>query len=231
MDSLGDRMKQYEAATYMVLPRRTYTIIRVDGRAFHTLLRGSKKPFDWHFIEVMDKVTKELAKAVDGSVVAYTQSDEISLVLQDFKNHNTTAWFGGVIQKQASLAASIATYHFNTNGYGGIGLFDARTYTIPSKTEVMNYLVWRQKDAQRNATHMIARAFFSHKALQGKKTWQMVQMLEDTDIFLDEYPPRARNGGWAIRGYTEDSPWVVNNAPDFSAKPGSSLDGIIPTLE
>jgi len=35
-DALGDRMKRYEAATGYVLPKRTYTILRVDGRAFHS---------------------------------------------------------------------------------------------------------------------------------------------------------------------------------------------------
>jgi tRNA(His) guanylyltransferase len=30
--ALGDRMKRYEATTRSVLPRRTYSILRVDGR-------------------------------------------------------------------------------------------------------------------------------------------------------------------------------------------------------
>lgn len=38
-DTLGDRIKsQYEDRTRIALPRRTYTIIRVDGKAFHTFL-------------------------------------------------------------------------------------------------------------------------------------------------------------------------------------------------
>lgn len=39
-DSLGDRMKaQYEDRTRVILPRRTYTLVRVDGKAFHTFTR------------------------------------------------------------------------------------------------------------------------------------------------------------------------------------------------
>jgi len=35
-DALGDRMKDfYEDRTRIRLPRRTYTIIRIDGKAFH----------------------------------------------------------------------------------------------------------------------------------------------------------------------------------------------------
>jgi len=44
-DSLGDRMKNnYENITRTFLPRRTHTIIRLDGKAFHTFTRGMEKP-------------------------------------------------------------------------------------------------------------------------------------------------------------------------------------------
>ncbi len=46
-DALGDRMKAHEFVTRYVLPRRAYTIIRVDGRAFHSYLRDADKPFDF----------------------------------------------------------------------------------------------------------------------------------------------------------------------------------------
>ncbi len=46
-DSLGDRMKsRYEDRTRYLLPRRTYTIIRCDGKAFHTFTRGCVRPYD-----------------------------------------------------------------------------------------------------------------------------------------------------------------------------------------
>ena len=39
-DSLGDRMKSdYENRTRYLLPRRTYMIVRLDGKAFHTVRR------------------------------------------------------------------------------------------------------------------------------------------------------------------------------------------------
>ena len=37
-DSLGDRMKQYENVPKNQLMRRQPVIIRIDGKAFHTLL-------------------------------------------------------------------------------------------------------------------------------------------------------------------------------------------------
>lgn len=46
-DPLGDRMKaSYENRTRHFLPRRTYTVIRLDGKAFHTYTRGLDRPYD-----------------------------------------------------------------------------------------------------------------------------------------------------------------------------------------
>jgi tRNA(His) 5'-end guanylyltransferase len=77
--ALGDRMKLYEAATRSVLPRRTYTICRVDGRAFHGYLRYAAKPFDEAFMAVVDGTAAALCREMAGAVFAYAQSDEISL--------------------------------------------------------------------------------------------------------------------------------------------------------
>lgn len=52
-DDLGNRMKNYESTTQLTLPRRTYTIIRVDGRAFHTLTRRFTKPWDSNLQKAM----------------------------------------------------------------------------------------------------------------------------------------------------------------------------------
>ena len=46
-DELGDRMKDfYEDRTRYKLARRTNTIIRIDGKAFHTYTKGLERPFD-----------------------------------------------------------------------------------------------------------------------------------------------------------------------------------------
>lgn len=241
--ALGDRMKLYEAATHTVLPRRTYTVIRVDGRAFHTLLKNAQKPFDWYFIEVMNKVAVEMCKGIENAFLAYVQSDEISVILQDFKTHATEPWFGGVVQKMTSVAASLATYHFNVNGYGGMGLFDARVYTIPSKTDVMNYLVWRQRDAMRNSVNMFARAYFSDRQLHGKSTIQRLDMLaQDTSTTWELQPDRFKRGGLCQKQILPPHPsappnakprtgWIINGAPIFEARAQSYLDELIPTME
>lgn len=52
MKNLGDRMKRYENSYRFYLPNRTYTIIRVDGKAFHTYTKGLNRPYDIDFIHL-----------------------------------------------------------------------------------------------------------------------------------------------------------------------------------
>ena len=80
-DSLGDRMKGYENIARNYLARRIPTIIRVDGKAFHTFTRGMEKPFDRILMTTMQNTMKYLCENIQGCVFGYTQSDEITLVL------------------------------------------------------------------------------------------------------------------------------------------------------
>lgn len=113
-DDLGDRMKtQYENRTRCYLPRRTFTIIRVDGRSFHSYTRGLERPFDAALMADMDATTAYLCANIEGCIFGYVQSDEISLLLTDFHNNQTEAWFDGNLQKITSIAVSLATAAFN----------------------------------------------------------------------------------------------------------------------
>lgn len=113
MDALGDRMKGYENISRNYLMRRVPVIIRLDGKAFHSFTKGFQKPFDRVFMNAMQSTAKCLCKNIQGCVFAYTQSDEITLVLTDYATIKTDAWFGYNIQKMASVASSIATLAFN----------------------------------------------------------------------------------------------------------------------
>ena len=192
-DTLGDRMKGYEVTTRTFLPRRSYTIIRVDGRAFHTYTRGMERPFDIGLIEDMNATAAYLCKNIMGAKFAYVQSDEISILLTDFEDIGTQAWFENNVQKMVSVAASMATAKFNqlrllrgcsiplvdTNGNEYKALhqseienfklaeFDARVFQIPQKVEVENYMIFRQQDATRNSISSVAQSMYSHKELHG----------------------------------------------------------------
>mgnify|MGYP002612663039 FL=1 len=144
---------------------------------------------------------KYLCENIQGCVLGYTQSDEITLVLVDYKNLDSQSWFDDEVQKICSIAASMATMAFNknfelfsltmrlkdsveSNELGAVykqamnkgAMFDARCFNIP-KEEVTNNIYWRQLDATRNSIQMVGQANFSHKELQNKSCNQIQDML------------------------------------------------------
>lgn len=252
--ALGDRIKAYEQVTRTVLPRRTHTIVRVDGRAFSRFLRHADKPFDRTVMEAMDEVGKALCKDMSGSVFAFVQSDECSVLLTDFESPGTQPWFGGVVQKVASIAASVATVAFN-RAYGAhyddaFATFDARVFTIADPVEVANYLLWRQRDCVRNSISMAAQARFSHRQLHGKSTGDMQEMLwAEHGVNWNDYEAGEKQGRVVVRRtgerevtYTDKrtkventvvamrSWWEAEGAPHFTAAPDGWLAKVIPPL-
>ena len=207
-DTLGDRMKAYyENRTRSSLTRRSNTIIRLDGKAFHSFTKGCQRPYDRALMSVMDKTAVILCQEVQGTKLAYVQSDEISLLLTDYDDEKTDAWFDGNIQKIASVSASIATAAFNSEWYktektptfDQYALFDARAFTIPNPSEVVNYFVWRQQDATRNSIQMAAQAIFSHKELLGKSCDELQEMLFQNGINWNDYPIGCKRGRTVVR--------------------------------
>jgi len=197
-DSLGDRMKKnYESPYRIVLPWRTPVIIRVDGKNFHSLTKSADKPFDAGFIAAMHEVAIRLVFEVQTAVISYQQSDEVSILLHNYKNLDTEPWFGNNLQKITSLAAAIASVAF-TNAYGKRGLFDARAFVLP-EAEVNNYFVWRQKDAERNSIQMLAQSLFSHKELHLKKISDLHEMLHTKDVNWNDLETSKKRGICAKR--------------------------------
>lgn len=189
--SLGDRMKQYEAVPKNFLMRKNPVIIRLDGKAFHTFTRGFEKPFDKIIETAMKETMLYLCKNIQGCVLGYTQSDEITLVLCDYQKIDTDAWFEYNVQKMVSISAAMATYAFNmvldniaADSFAAAGnqktkitdlvmrkrnkgaFFDARAFSLP-RNEVVNCLIWRQQDATRNSIQALAQSLYSHNELQG----------------------------------------------------------------
>lgn len=113
-NDLGIRMKTfYESTPKIHLMHRCPVAIRLDGRAFHTFTKGFQKPFDKILMKSMQETMQYLCENIQGCVFGYTQSDEITLILVDYKNLTSTAWFDYEVQKVCSIAASMATMAFN----------------------------------------------------------------------------------------------------------------------
>lgn len=222
MGDLGDRMKEYESVTCNRLTRRVPVIIRLDGKAFHTLTRNMKRPYDPDFHNCMWNAAKLLCEEVQGCQIAYVQSDEISLLLTDWGDKTTAAWFDNQVQKMVSVAAALATCGFlqkyNTywpeKSMSRIA-FDARAFPLPA-TEICNYFLWRQQDATRNSLNMLAQVHFSHKALHGKNTSAMQDMLMlQHGVNWNDCPISQKRGVCVVKA--PDGKWHADMAtPIFS---------------
>ena len=112
-EELSDRMKYYENVPKNYLMRRVPVVIRCDIRSGGSFVKGFKKPFDDVFGKTMIRTMEHVAKEIQGCIFAYTESDEMSFVLSDYKKLNSAAWFDYNVEKVASLAASEATFAFN----------------------------------------------------------------------------------------------------------------------
>ena len=226
-DDLGVRMKIfYEQIPKTKLMRRCPVAIRIDGKAFHTFTRGFQKPFDEVLIKSMQETMKYLCENIQGCVLGYTQSDEITLILVDYKKLTSSAWFDYEVQKICSIAASMATMAFNKFFRDNVGdylyenydaqyladyietlqnavdksaMFDARCFNIP-KEEVTNLVYWRQLDASRNSIQMVGQANFSHKELQNKSCNDIQDMLmTQKGINWNDLPTYQKRGSCCVR--------------------------------
>lgn len=214
--SLGNRMKVYERVSKTKLMRRTPVIIRLDGKAFHTWTRQLTnvddsldiEPYGNIMHEMMRHTTLYLMSNIQNAVFAYSQSDEISILLNDWNTLKTDQWFDGSIQKIASVSASMATASFNTSSDLTPGLFDARVFNLPVD-EVANYFVWRQQDATRNSIQMLGQFYFSHKQLHGKNVSQVQDMLMmEHGVNWNDVDTRKKRG-WCVTaedGYDNEIP-------------------------
>ena len=229
-DELGKRMKEfYEQVPKYRLMRRTPVAIRIDGKAFHTFTRGFQKPFDEILIKSMQDTMKYLCENIQGCVLGYHQSDEITLILVDYKHLNSDAWFDYEVQKMCSISASMATMAFNKFFTSNVAkqskrlyteyleekdasyiealevamnkgaMFDARCFNIP-KEEVANLLYWRQLDATRNSIQMIGQANFSHNELQNKSCNMIQDMLMlEKGINWNDFPTHQKCGSCCVK--------------------------------
>lgn len=228
---LDERMKRYESTYRHYLPRRTYTLLRLDGRAFHTYLRRAKRPFDHGFIQHMNQAAQWLCVDIQGAQFAYVQSDEISILLTDFDTTQSEPWFGGNVSKILSVAAGQLSAYMTGLRYPqhpGLPVFDARLWSMSDPVEVANYFVWRQRDAVRNSIQMVGRTYFTQSELHGKSTNEIQEMLfTKYSVNWDSFGPGCKRGRVLSCG---DEGWVINGAPHFAAEPGNWLASVIPPL-
>jgi len=190
---LGDRMKLFENAYRIYLPPRMPVIIRVDGKAFHTLTRKCEKPFDALFAAVMDSTASALLEKVQDARMAYVQSDEISLLLIGYNTFASEPWFSNNLQKVVSISAAVASATFTMCWDYEPAYFDSRAFILP-ENEVCNYFLWRQQDCTRNSIQMVAQSMYSHKELHEKNSAELQEMTFQKGINWNDYEPYWKRG-------------------------------------
>jgi tRNA(His) 5'-end guanylyltransferase len=193
-----------EAHDHCVLPG-VHMVARIDGRNFTRLTKEDltlDRPFDEKFHEWMVEATRRVMDCGFRTVYAYTQSDEISLLL-----HRDESAFDRKLRKFISVLASEATAAFNHARYyydrHSYGTFDCRISQLPSKQDVVDYFRWRQADAPRNARN--AHVYWNLRAdrYTGKQADKMMRQmnvaqkmeyLTTKQIYPADLPPWQWNG-------------------------------------
>jgi tRNA(His) guanylyltransferase len=207
--SLASRMKQYEASYDLTLPVDSPVLLRLDGHNFSRFTANFHRPFDQRIHDAMTATCTDLLHYFPSATVAYTQSDEMTLVFPE-----GVKAFNERVQKLGSLAASYTSVRFGFHLAScllkepepavrggevvpGVAHFDARFFAVPSLAEALNCLIWRCRgDAVRNAVSGFARSLFEQGDMHGKSSKELKVMVEmKTRKSYEESVPR-----WAVEG-------------------------------
>lgn len=244
---LGERMKKYEESTNFRIIPRTPVMIRIDGKKFSNLTKKLKleKPYDRIFSNWMTETTRRVCNEIQGCVLGYTQSDEITFVVRTDQTDDTTPWFDNRVQKIVSIASSVASVEFNyqmwnaTNHIGELrGYFDCRAWPMPSLTEVVNNLIWRQRDCTKNS--ISSAAYYEVGRVIGRGTARKVLhnlrqnerqelLFNKAGINWNDYPAEFKRGIVVYRtevtiqtenGMALRKRWVDSAAPIFTSEEG-----------
>jgi tRNA(His) guanylyltransferase len=144
-DTFEKQMRSLEYFHSLRVLPGAWTIIRVDGRSFSRFTESRfEKPFDMQFHNLMVQTAKALLEEMPG-IYAYTESDEISILLPQNWDFFDRSW-----EKIVSVSASIASATF-THAAQTIVQFDSRVWIGANKSQVVDYFNWRQADATRCA--------------------------------------------------------------------------------
>lgn len=233
-DDLGNRMKEnYENRAKTYLLRRVPVAIRLDMKAGHSFTKGFKRPFDHLFMTCMQETMKYLCENIQGCLLGYTQSDEITLILQDYKKLTSDAWFDYSVEKLCSISASMATMIFNRvfikeaekviediheawniqkadKAYEEAILRSLEKGALFDsrcfnipKEEVINLLIFRQNDCYRNAVNSVGQAYFSSKQLNKKSQDEVKALLLSKDVDFENFNFKEKYGSTCLKNIEE----------------------------
>lgn len=202
--SLKEKCYAYQKEANYFLDPEKYIIAHIDGRSFSKMIKNKfNKPFDDVFINAMNETAKYLCKEVQGCIFAYTQSDEITLIIRK-NDPEGDVFFGGRMCKMQSIIASIATSKFSqmmtinalksleSFSFGDKVLemcietieksplyqFDCKVWNVDNANDAVAWLLFRNIDCVRNSKQQTAQTYLPHKKLMSLNTDEQIKLLK-----------------------------------------------------
>ena len=196
--TLKERMKSLQAARDYKLDKDSYILCHIDGRAFSKMIKKRFiLPFDDEFMRMMDDTAAYVCENVQGAKLAYVQSDEISIVITNFKYEvgellQGSSFFDYRLCKLQSIIASLATAKFNqlytlrmlsVDSDKGVNQrinempliqFDCKCWDVKTYEDMFAWFKFRQNDCIRNSKQQFAQAYCSHKDLLNKNSDEQI---------------------------------------------------------
>lgn len=121
-------------------------------------------------------------------------------------NHSLVSYITGTGEEHFR---SIFIYPYYNKLFQAV--FDSRCFNIP-EDEIVNYFIWRQQDATRNAIQMLGQCNFSHKELQGKSCNDIQDLLMiQKEINFNDMPIEFKRGVCCKK--LNNSGWSIDNEP------------------
>lgn len=254
-DSLKQKCEYYRGLTdYRLLPN-SYVLIMLDGRSFSKKVKNKfNKPFDSTFVYAMNETAKYLCENVEGCKFAYTQSDEITLLVTDFDTPETDSFFSYRLTKILSVCAALATSKFNqimlkhkiASDYlndqvkelsiqeiiGKIDCaplyeFDCKAWNVPSANEVYAWFLYRQHDCVRNSKSQTCQTYLPHKQLVKLTCDMQVELLKsEKGIDWNDFDNGLKYGRFVYKEETKfENGGVEYVRNKFTVHPGFPIDG------
>ena len=241
--SLKEKCYAYQKAANYFLDPDKYIIAHIDGRSFSKMIKNKfKNPFDDTFIEAMNETAKYLCKEVQGCIFAYTQSDEISLIIRK-NDPEGDVFFGGRMCKMQSIIASLATSKFNrvmdenrilnymnevnVNNKEGLKKFfengplyqfDCKVWNVDNANDAMAWLLFRSIDCVRNSKQQTCQTYLPHKVLMSKNTDEQVELLkQEKNVDWNEFDDGKKYGRF-IKKTTKTFNFMILHTQDTYGK-------------
>lgn len=216
VDRLGDILKGFEENTQSLLIPGLPVIMRLDGKTFSKFTKGLERPFDAAFRHCMIETTKYIAKLMN-AVAAYTQSDEITLVIMNPLNINdnslSSVMFSSRVQKLVSISAAKASTYFNkmlekhlpAKAIDAMSeeidcpVLDSRAFNVPNEEWAALAVYWREVDCRKNAITQAASVVYSHKELMHKNSGEKIEMMHQKGVNFEAYPDTYKRGTYVLK--------------------------------